>query len=419
MSRLFPALQKFYNALRHLEQFSLESSFFDNIGNLDVFLSEFRSVTLVLQESLGSDSDPIYLKNRDAYILSNHKVAKWLNDQRVTIIHKHPFNLKKLLRVIIYDYGSATVFKEFEQTIEDEKPIGDYEEMIRNTLLSIIAPEINFSAQYQFIEEDDFTEESVFDYIEPGVISMWRFLHAMKTDLHEDSVVVNKLTNSIDELVQRIPPRWQIDSLDYCYYRATDTFERGQSLTMFLPDIRIPVHLYVDMIKKMRAPISDFFDAFIWSHCWAFIGQNKNLLSSFFIEYGDGTYQTISFTASLRTTMYRYMNRVAELIRSNDIVNVYFVAEMIGYVARNDKEVNRILQMNYREREAFREITQLAFFKISSSGSISQVMIDADDLIDRLSISAALGSRKNSMEVSNPIMLTPIVRSFKEKLKQS
>ena len=61
----------------------------------------------------------------------------------------------------------------------------------------------------------------------------------------------------------------------------------------------------------------------------------------------------------------------------------------------------------------------MAFFKISSSGSISQVMIDADDLIDRLSISAALGSRKNSMEVSNPIMLTPIVRSFKEKLKQS
>ena len=46
-------------------------------------------------------------------------------------------------------------------------------------------------------------------------------------------------------------------------------------------------------------------------------------------------------------------------------------------------------------------------------------LIDADDLIDRLSISAALGSRKNSMEVSNPIMLTPIVRSFKEKLKQS
>ena len=40
-----PALQKFYNALRHLEQFSLESSFFDNIGALDVFLSEFRSVT--------------------------------------------------------------------------------------------------------------------------------------------------------------------------------------------------------------------------------------------------------------------------------------------------------------------------------------------------------------------------------------
>ncbi len=46
---MVPALQKFYNALKNLAQFSTESSFFDNVGSIDVFLSEYRSTTLVLQ----------------------------------------------------------------------------------------------------------------------------------------------------------------------------------------------------------------------------------------------------------------------------------------------------------------------------------------------------------------------------------
>ncbi len=418
MSKLLPALQKFYNALRHLEQFSLENSFFDNIGNLDVFLSEFRSVTLVLQKSLGSNSDPIYIKNRDKFF-DDKGVSKWLNDQRVNVIHLHPFKLKKLLRVVIYDSGSAIVFKEFEQTIEDEKPFGDYEQMIRNTLLSIISPEISFSAQYHFVDEDGSNEVNAFDYIEHGVASMWKFLHAMKVDLNEDCDVVNQLMHKIDDLFQRIPHRWQIDAIDYCYHRATDTFERGISVSMLLPDIRVPVASFVDMVKGLRAPISDFFDAFIWLHSWVYIRQSKNLMSTFFIEYGDATYQTISFTASLRTTMYRYTNRVAELIRKNDIVRVYFVSEMVGYAAHSDEEMKRLFQMNYRERESLRTNTQLAFYMISSTGSIEQVLIDADDLIDRLSVSAALGSKKHKTEVGFPIMLTPIVRSFKEKLEKS
>ncbi len=418
MSKLLPALQKFYNALRHLEQFSLTNSFFDNIGNLDVFLSEFRSVTLVLQKSLGSQSDPIYIKNRDKYF-SDKDVSKWLNDQRVNVIHLHPFKLKKLLRVVIYDSGSAIIFKEFEQTIEDEKPFGEYEQMVRNTLLSIVSPEISFSAQYHFVDEEESNEVNVFDYIEPGVVSMWKFLHAMKSDLVEEGTVVNKLMNSIDELIQKMPPRWQIDSIDYCYYRATDSFERGTSLSLLLPEIRVPVASFVDMVKGFKAPVSDFFDAFIWLHSWVYIEQKKNLMSTFFIEYNDATYQTISFTASLRTTMYRYMNRVAKLIINNDIVRVYFVSEMVGYTVHSAEEMKRLLQKDYREREALRTITQLAFYMISSTGSIEQVMIDAEDLIDRLSISAALGSKKHVTEVGFPIMLTPIVRSFKEKYEKS
>ncbi len=61
MSLLTPALQKFYNALKSLERFSVENSFFDNVGSIDTFLFEYRSVTYVLQSSLGRKDDPILI----------------------------------------------------------------------------------------------------------------------------------------------------------------------------------------------------------------------------------------------------------------------------------------------------------------------------------------------------------------------
>lgn len=179
---LLPALQKFYNALKHLEQFSLDNSFFDNIGSIDVFLSEFRSVTLVLQTSLGGNTHPVYQKNLHQYLIKDVKVAEWLNEERVSVVHKHPFTLKKVVRIIIYSWGNAFEFKRFEQTLEDDRPIGDYKQMIRNTFMSIAAPEINFSAQFLFVDGEDKTEINIFDLIEPGVTSMWMFLHEKEID---------------------------------------------------------------------------------------------------------------------------------------------------------------------------------------------------------------------------------------------
>ena len=118
MNQMIPALQKFYNALKHLYQFSKESSFFDNVGSIDVFLSEYRSTTLVLQASIGGPDNPIYKKNLDNILLKDKDVIKWLNDNRVIVIHNHPFKLKKIFRVTIYDSANAVIFKQYEQDIE-------------------------------------------------------------------------------------------------------------------------------------------------------------------------------------------------------------------------------------------------------------------------------------------------------------
>lgn len=417
MSVLFPALQKFYNALKQLKQFSIENSFFDNIGCIDTFLSEYRSSTLALQVSLGDSKNPVYLKNLEAFLLKDGRIAKWMNDNRVTVIHKHPFSLKKVLRVVIYDSGNAVVFKKYEQTVENEKPIGDYFQDIRNTLLSIATPEIYFSAQYLFIDEEDDNEINIFDIIEKGVVAMWQFLHAMKSDLNDDSDVANKLMQEIDIMAQSMAQRWATDVMDYCYYRRDGSFERGESFNLMMPDIKMPTEMFVQLVKQFSSTVKTFYEAFIYFHIYAYIEQKHHILNTFFIEYEDRTYQTIGFLATIRTTMYRYINRVANLIKSNKIVNVYLVTETVGYGGFDMRSMPEFMQLNYKEKMKYRIKTFLSFYKVTQLGEIEPVVIDADVLVDRLSVSVAMGNMKHPKEYEvHNVMMAPIVESFKAKL---
>lgn len=170
-------------------------------------------------------------------------------------------------------------------------------------------------------------------------------------------------------------------------------------------------------VKALNAPVHDFFEAFVWIHSWIYIQQKHEIMNTFFVEYSDGTYLTIPFVASLRTTMYRFVDKIAQLVSNNDISNVFLVTEMVGYEPYAQKNMDKFLQLNYRERERFRIKDFLAFFKVTSLGEESSLMIDSDDLIDRLSVSAAMGKAKDKeIEASPSVMLAPIVKSFKDKL---
>lgn len=416
MNQMIPALQKFYNALKHLNQFSTESSFFDNVGSIDVFLSEYRSTTLVLQTSIGGPDNPIYKKNLDNILLKDKEVIKWLNDNRVIAIHNHPFKLKKIFRVTIYDSANSVIFKQYEQNIEFDEPIGNYLEELRNTFNEIKVPDVYFSAQYLYVDEEDSKERSVFDFIENGVVIMWQFLHAMKKDLNDESKTSNNLMREIDVMIQHIPHRWMLDALDYCYYRSTGTFERGESFTLSIPDVHIPVDFFMKEVKQLSPTDMDFYEAFIYLHSFIYIKQNHHLLSTFFLEYEDNTYQMITFSASLRTTMYRYINRVSKMVFDNDIANVYLVTEMIGYQGVDIRHLTDFLQLNYEERKPYRTVTYLTFYKVTSAGAIFPIMIDTDNLIDSLSVSAVMGKIKTTEQPRQvSIMMTPIVDSFKKR----
>jgi hypothetical protein len=78
---LYPALHKFYSALSSLEKFEKGTNFFDNIGYLDNFFSEYRNVTFVLQHSLAhTEFLATYNKLRNEYLVNS--VAKWFVEKR-------------------------------------------------------------------------------------------------------------------------------------------------------------------------------------------------------------------------------------------------------------------------------------------------------------------------------------------------
>ena len=208
--------------------------------------------------------------------------------------------------------------------------------------------------------------------------------------------------------------RWIIDALDYCYYQSNDTFERGSSLTMALPEIRMPKELFVLQVKNLTSTIDNFYDAFIYFHTYAYIEQQHHILSTFYIEFNDETFQVIAFSASIRTTMYRYVNRVANLVEEGNVANVYLVAETVGYGVDLMNNPG-FLRLNYEEKKAFRNKTFLTFYKVSSSGEIIPVMMDADDLVDRLSVSAVMSKVKAANQPDQfSVMLSPIMRAFRK-----
>ena len=111
--------------------------------------------------------------------------------------------------------------------------------------------------------------------------------------------------------------------------------------------------------------------------------------------------------------MYRYVNRVAKLVEGGKVSNVYLVTETVGYGDADIHKIRALLSMNYEERKAYKQKTFLTFYKVSSSTKVDSLMMDADNLVDRLSVCAMMSKIKATEQPRQvSIMLPPIIRSF-------
>ena len=316
---LFPAFQKFYSALSNLERFNQEANFFDNISCIDSFFSEYRNITFTIQNSLKhTDYFSIYEKNRDKY-LTDH----WFVEKRNETIKQKPFQLVKEITTTIYlPFDGFSVDKRVF-TVENDIPLeslfADFEQLLSGFEL----PEIMFSVSVFFHESG--SDLDLLKKLFSGIYSMQLFMDNMEKDIGEDCQLCSQIKEKIDKMsILKMPLDFLLVT-DYVYYKDSKHFERGERMSAFLLSegksamrgLPLSSLTESDNLNYDGTPFGNFslMHAVIQS-----LNPDTDIMPTFFIIYGDETYDIDTFHANIKTTFYRKINEIAERIEKENII---------------------------------------------------------------------------------------------------
>lgn len=403
---LLPAYQKFYSALQSLDRFSKGQDLFDNIACIDSFLSEFRNVTFVLQKSLAhTEYFSAYELARDKF-LKNEDCA-WLVEKRNQVLKESPFTLEKTLKLTLFLPNGAGVFSTDSYTVEDERDYSDLIDMIKKVIKGIPAIEVFFSVEFVYGEKG--STRNIFETIDRGIDSVFDLLEVInKTIGLEASGPRNLLLEKMEKLHFHIVPKeaWFVE--DYVYYRKDDVFEKGEMyeiLTPFKTEVSYNHFCELMHVDLSGNYIEDTFAAFKKMHILAFSRQ-KSLMPTILIIREDGIISMMMYDSSIKTTTYRKINDIAEMIEAGEpIVAVFHVSEMLVYT---DMDVFNE-DYSYRSKGEHSEILSFNIVtkKYSNQYCISSEAITGGDENCRF-------PRLTKVETDDSIsFMNPIVNAFK------
>ncbi len=412
---LFPFLQKVYSALKHLDNFSVSNDFFDNISDLDGFFSEFRSSTLVLQKSLGGPDDPVYDKNLKDYLTKDEHVSRWMNTNRINAIHKHPFDLCKHLNVTVYSSISSEIILKKEYSVKFDEPFDKLQPELKELFDKQNVSEVNFSVCYSYTEKGE--AKDVFVTSIKAIESMLAFMQAMIKDLNVSDSLSIDLSNKIIDLAFSINAKHLMFVRDYCYLIKNQQFVHAGVLESNLPDTRMPIEKVFAMCGVQRTTIAEF-DLFVLIHAKIYVRQRHHIMSTFFVKYTDDTVSIVSFDSSLRTTFYRKINEIANIVLTEDVISVYFVSEFIGYgsISLDDTaRLKNITETPYLERRKKAIKTMLSFYQIDKYGTKS--IFVQDNKVREFAKLDVVANYKQEYDEVNCLFLTPIVSAFRKNIE--
>lgn len=277
---LLPAFQKFYSAVSSLERFNTENNFFDNISSLDTFFSEYRNITFVIQKSLkNTEYNSIYEKNRDKY-LTDH----WFVEKRNETIKQQPFQLIKHIEITVFSPGSGVKVLSEDFSIENDTPIKDIIDSMKEFFLKINPIEVFFSAKYSFYEKGNDT--NIWNKINSGLTVMYAFMEAMYQDIGAICDICNQLRKKIKEIVQIL----QVHDIrlvdDYIYYPQKDEFERGDYIAAIIGDENDKTISRMSLKNFMQTGVFNYdgtaFEKFALMHA-VMISTQRDLMPTFMI----------------------------------------------------------------------------------------------------------------------------------------
>ena len=393
---LYPALHKFYSALKSLEEFEKGKDFFDNISYLDNFFSEYRNITFVLQKSLAHSSFmTIYEQFRDEFLVNN--VGKWFIDKRNEVLKQQPFDLEKKILIRIYSTTASASLPELTFTIDNDVPISTIINSLKRTFSDLLLLEIMFSVEYSFYERGD--NKDLYDNFISGINQMKLFMAAMKNALNEQCPLCDQLDKKIAGLNFYRVPKNMLFIDDYVFYTKKSKFEKAHRVEMWVGNnnVRVPIK-NLDIYKG-----KDLFENFETMHLVMFRMQ-KTLLPTCLVAYSDDTFQFLTFGTSIKTTVYRKMDEIARCIEKDSIVRILYVTEMYSY---NSSDV---LKMDSNERIPHAQKEVLSFFSIDKDLRTITHSYDAHR-IDDFSYIASVVIAEQSESIL-PGFMTPIFHEF-------
>lgn len=397
-SIMYPALQKFYSALKNLDKFNKENDFFSNISSLDTFFSEFRNITFVLQKSVAkSDQKKIYEEQRDLYLSD----CKWFVDKRNEITKEAPFSLVKKISVTVYFSNCEIPIVSKSFTVENDIPLTKHLNSLKSLFSQIDENEVFFSAEFSFYDKK--TNEDLYDKLILGIQKMNSFLNAMYIELGEKSKLCDQLLKEISKFKFSTFPKDFLFVNDYIYYTNNNSFESGDRMAAVIisNNQRVPLKALSKAYGDFRG---DYFRDFIIMH--ALIGTT-DLMPTIMRVYNDDTYTIDTFHSSIKTTMYRKLNELSKEIEQGEIKEVYLMLTYTTFF-----EMPFVNALTSKQRLAMSSNEQLTFVKVDNMGIAYECSFDKNQLNDKICIAKTLSNSIPQGVVFGANNTKPIIRAF-------
>lgn len=407
---LYPAMQKLYSALNSLDKFSKENNFFDNVSSLDAFFSEFRSITLVLQQSLAhTDFKKDYEELRYKYLINDS--CKWLNETRVSTVHKKPFELTKEIKISNYLPEKGFDVCNHKFTVENDVELSSFLDEIKVFLCKLHPIEIFFSAEFVFYESN--SNVDIYEKISFGIKQIKLLLNELKARINKTCDLCNKLEKNINDFHFGIALRDMILVNDYVYYPQQNIFERAERIGLSTNSIdvsisRIPLgnggwHMFGDDKTSL-------FDKFVLMHI---VIGSADLMPTIMIIYDDKTYDMDTYHSSNKTTGYRRINETAQKIKSNNIKEVYV---MQTYVTIENSESLIYMTAKERAKRAVQDV--LVFMKVDKDMKTEEYFFEDKYIKCENYLLKKLNEGSSKHFEFGTLNMQPIVNAFKSKMQE-
>lgn len=413
---LTPAAQKFYNAIHHLERFDICNDLFENISYIDAFLSEYRNVTFVIQKSLAhTPFIDDYSRLRDKYL--KNELGTWFVEKRNEIIKEHSFELEKQIKIFFYDPLNSHILSSKVFSTKDEATYAELVEALKRHIKSSCKIETHFSIR--FIYRETGKDKDLFDLLLSGI----KLLHNL---LEELNTIVADKSNEYTALIKKInsSPILKVTTNDlliddYVYYAKNEEFIRGERTTVILPSARLNIPDILKHIKELPHIESDPDDGSTYSlfikltvlHALIYNIQNRFIMPTFLVVYNDNSFGIDTFNSSIRTTAYRKVNEIANLIKSdNNIKAVIHFCEMWRYNTSN------IAGTSYQERVKNNKPTPLfASHYIDYKLSKKSIYVDGSQHINVKSLNEQIANSTNAKVYT--LFWMPIIYAFSSRMQ--